>query len=144
MRVLTTVSENIWSCTAPASLQLFLYKHWHKLPRGRTNPDLFYRNKGIKLKCSHWVSRVHKYAPMGQQHLLRFAPSNPPISLFRSTVASLSLLTTPDQRETNVLIQMSMASRFQNIAFICSNLRRNREHVRLTSLLSTLVTSATS
>lgn len=56
----------------------FLYRSWHKLPRGGTNPDPFYRNKGVKLKCSHWVSRVRKYAPMGWQHLLRSARSNPP------------------------------------------------------------------
>lgn len=74
--------RGIFPLSSPASLQFVLYKRWHRLPRGRTNPDLFYRNKGIKLKCSYWVSRVHKYAPMGQQHLLCSA-------LFRST-ASLS------------------------------------------------------
>lgn len=67
-----------WQRTTPASVQQFLYKRWHKLPRARTNPDLFYRNKGIKLKCSHWVSRVHKYAPMDWQHLLCSVPRTPP------------------------------------------------------------------
>lgn len=75
--VLMTVSDK----TPPSAwLQRFLYKHWHKLPRGRANPDLFYRNKGIKLKCSHWVSRVHKYAPMDWQHLLHSAPGKLPSS----------------------------------------------------------------
>lgn len=34
--------------------------------------------KRIKLKCSHSVSRVHKYAPVGRRHLLRSASFTSP------------------------------------------------------------------
>lgn len=99
--------KNIWHSTSPASVQRFLYKRWHKLPRGRTNPDLFYGNKGFKLKCSHWVSKAHKYATLGQQHLLRSVPckhtSHPTSSIlwsvFRSEVTSLSVPGIPELTE---------------------------------------------
>lgn len=54
----------------PASLQLFVNKCWHKLPRGGTDHGLFYRDKEIKLKCFHSVSKVHKYVSVGRRHLL--------------------------------------------------------------------------
>lgn len=117
----TQLDDWFWQRTTPASLQQFLYKRWHKLPRARTNPDLFYRNKGIKLKCSHWVSRVHKYAPMDWQHLLCSAPSKPPRLLFlwtvlRSTVASLSPLQTADQRKNRHFHPLiNIACRFQEM-----------------------------
>lgn len=47
-------------------------------PREEQILTCFMETKGIKLKCSHSVSRVHKYAPVGRRHLLRSASFTSP------------------------------------------------------------------
>lgn len=47
-------------------------------PREEQILTCFMETKGIKLKCSHSVSTVHKYAPVGRRHLLRSASFTSP------------------------------------------------------------------